>query len=232
MDKKDLIVIRDKYLDEFNKENLIGDWRYMDIFRLRLCGLGKPNNLKKLIGSDADRSMLINQPLGDGTFEFLYSIIRETKPNLIVETGVQNGMSTECFLGALEKNNKGRLISIDCGSERGDGCSHKTWDRDPGKYVREEFKHQWELNIGISKNEIPKLVKKLKKDGEMIDLFHHDSDHSDENINFEIDSLLPFIRKGGVIAMHDAGDRFFNAERDGLITKPIKIDKLTVWIRN
>jgi len=47
----------------------------------------------------------------------LYCIIRATKPEIIVETGVANGASSTFILSALEKNNKGKLFSIDLPSK-------------------------------------------------------------------------------------------------------------------
>ena len=43
----------------------------------------------------------------------LYCIVREIKPEVILETGVYYGGNSVFILGALEKNNKGKLIAID-----------------------------------------------------------------------------------------------------------------------
>ena len=43
----------------------------------------------------------------------MYAIVRKMRPNLIVETGVWHGVSTNYILKALEDNDNGRLISID-----------------------------------------------------------------------------------------------------------------------
>gem|GEM_PF-4501569 len=43
----------------------------------------------------------------------IYSVVRATKPEIVVETGVNNGISTYFILSALERNDSGLLYSID-----------------------------------------------------------------------------------------------------------------------
>ena len=57
----------------------------------------------------------------------LYTTIRQTKPHIVVQTGVASGVSSSLLLLAIEKNSKGRLINIDLpnrekgGYQYGDG---------------------------------------------------------------------------------------------------------------
>jgi len=43
----------------------------------------------------------------------IYTLIRCLKPRIVIETGVANGASSTFILSALEKNNLGKLYSID-----------------------------------------------------------------------------------------------------------------------
>jgi len=43
----------------------------------------------------------------------LYAMVRALKPEVVVETGVANGVSSSFILKALDRNSRGRLYSID-----------------------------------------------------------------------------------------------------------------------
>jgi len=49
----------------------------------------------------------------DNRWYKLYNLIRDTRPSIVVETGVASGVSTAYILQALEDNRKGKLYSID-----------------------------------------------------------------------------------------------------------------------
>ena len=50
---------------------------------------------------------------GGGHFQLLYFLTRLVQPEVIVETGVGAGYSTQAFLSAIHRNGKGRLYSSD-----------------------------------------------------------------------------------------------------------------------
>lgn len=116
----------------------------------------------------------------------IYSIIRERKPNVVFETGVANGLTTRLILSALNKNKKGKLISVEVSNNVGvllDGFD----------------KSRWSLITGEPKSNMRKALKDLKE----IDIFIHDSDHSYENMKFEFDSIYPLMSKNGIIMSDD-----------------------------
>jgi len=226
MNQAIILNLLGKYRKEFFQENIIGDWSYVDAYRLRLYDLVKPKDLRKLTTEDRKICLVSTGDFGYAPFEILYSLIREYKPKIVVETGVQNGLSTEVILGALEVNNKGRLISFDCGDTKGDSSTERTWDGIPGQYVREEFKHRWKLVKGLVQNTFEIELTKLKNN--KVGLFHHDSDHSIENINYEMYKILPHLSNDGIIIMHDAGGRIFQPELEHLIER-LQIMQATIW---
>lgn len=116
----------------------------------------------------------------------IYSIIRELQPDLIIETGIGRGVTTTFILAALNKNGKGKLISIDTGS-------------DVGQLVPEELKMNWEQKIGKTSIILPLL------DFPSIDIFLHDSLHTYENMLFEFRWAFPKLKEGGLLLSHDIG---------------------------
>lgn len=126
----------------------------------------------------------------------LYYFIRETKPKIIIETGVLHGLTTTWILQALKDNKSGKLISIDLprrdwnlymGSRQfGPGSEsekEELEDQNPGWIIPEYLKSNWELVLGPSEIELEKVCKNIKK----VDLFIHDSDHSYETMKYECD---------------------------------------------
>lgn len=140
---------------------------------------------------------------------FLYYYIRKTKPKVIIETGCWYGVSTVHILAALEKNNLGKLYTIDKPAYPSAGGYYdenpyvnETERRvflpdgaEPGFIVPENYHKNWLLIKGESTSELPVLLKKLGK----CDMFLHDSLHSYENMFFEFSTILPFLEKNGCI---------------------------------
>jgi predicted O-methyltransferase YrrM len=129
----------------------------------------------------------------------LYCLCRLLKPDVVVETGVADGFSSAFILCALEANNKGRLYSIDLPNQIGQEIKG---GRQTGWLVPENLLDRWELLLGDSKIELPKLSARLKN----IDIFYHDSDHSYENMTFEFNVVFPFVIKNGLIVSDDITD--------------------------
>jgi predicted O-methyltransferase YrrM len=125
------------------------------------------------------------------------------RPKLIIETGVGHGFSTGAILLALHENNHGTLVSIEkegvvSSAELGedpDYVAMRTRGRQPGWIIPAELKDRWQLVSGSTRE---KLGVTLGTWGE-IDIFHHDSDHSYENMSFEFATAWPFIRRGGLL---------------------------------
>lgn len=135
----------------------------------------------------------------------LFLLIRKFKPQIIVETGVAQGISSEFILSALQKNGSGKLISIDLPNRRVEGYQyrdgtldgvHTPADKLPGWLVSEGLRNNWDLRIGTSSSILPLIEEK-------IDLFFHDSEHSYENMLFELDWGYNHLNKGGIIGADD-----------------------------
>ena len=144
---------------------------------------------------------------------FLYALVRALKPQFVVETGVANGSSSSYLLAALERNGRGRLLSIDLPFHDTAGeitpvlqgttielvdSSPIPSGREPGWMVPERLRGRWELRLGDARDLLPAAVEEAE-----LDLFFHDSLHTREHMLFEFRTAWPRLRTGGVLASDD-----------------------------
>jgi len=130
-----------------------------------------------------------------------YVLCRITKPDAVVETGVQSGISSAFILQAMNENSKGTLYSIDSPDEKllESIPSSKRMGMKSGWVVPPELRRNWELITGNSQDKLLPLLHKLKR----IDIFIHDSDHSFKNMYDEFDMVWPFLRSSGILVSDD-----------------------------
>lgn len=138
--------------------------------------------------------------------EVIYFIVRKTKPQVIIETGVFDGISSSFILLGLKNNDSGFLYSIDLparkelfGSTNEMLISILPKDKNPGWIVSPNLKKRWKLLLGSSKKHLPTLLAKLKK----IDIFIHDSMHTDEYMMWEYETSWKTLNKGGLLCSDD-----------------------------
>jgi hypothetical protein len=140
----------------------------------------------------------------------LYKLLRDLRPQVAVETGVCNGVSTAFLLLALEDNGEGELHSVDLPEVAGEEYEQGTfWDgkggavippgKEPGWMVPPALRDRWHLVLGRSQDELPPLLQRLGA----IDFFMHDSEHSYECMSFEFRTAWEALREGGVLVADD-----------------------------
>ena len=130
----------------------------------------------------------------------LYAICRQLRPSQVVETGVASGTSAVGILAALRDNDYGHLYSIDlpgASYTRDDGIP---WvdpldGRPTGWRVPPDLRGRWSLALGPSRKLLEETLLKLGS----IDLFYHDSEHTEVNMDFEIRSAWAALRSGGIL---------------------------------
>ena len=173
-------------------------WNY--IKNVRKIPIPKVKFIAELTGNIELRiEMYINEFNGVDKSEYaeyhsaLYAIVRVTKPNIIVETGVLEGTGSCAILSALERNDKGRLYSIDLPSPR------IPPDKKVGWRIPHHLRKRWILERGKSSEKLPQLLDTFRH----IDIFLHDSEHSYENMLFEYKTAWGHIRDGGLLLSHD-----------------------------
>lgn len=134
----------------------------------------------------------------------LYFLIREVKPEIIIETGVHRGVSSLFILQALHDNNKGKLFSIDLPlAEYVTDSKISTKSILPtkkiGVCVPKHLQDKWDLILGDSKKELPKILKKI----DSLDVFLHDSKHTYEHMTWEYKTIWPYLKLNGVLVSDD-----------------------------
>lgn len=131
-----------------------------------------------------------------------YIVTRIMKPNIIVETGVFDGHSSACWLLALEKNQSGSLISIDLPARNAIADSiHESLPKglQPGWIIPSYLKTRHKLILGDAKEILPKVL----KENAPVDIFFHDSLHTEEHMLFEFTQAYSSMSKGGLILSDD-----------------------------
>jgi hypothetical protein len=143
-----------------------------------------------------------------GTHGILFLIVRKYKPELFVETGIAHGYSSTIILKAMEMNGFGSLISIDA-LDHFEICGKTT---PIGWVVPEKLRKRWSVRLGLSANVLPTIT-------ESVDIFYHDSSHTEENMFNEYTWAKNNLKHNGILISDDIDDNrawvnFHNSNRD------------------
>lgn len=134
-------------------------------------------------------------PFNLGRFKVWYTMVRLVKPQVVLETGVHDGLSSALILRAMSRNNRGRLVSIDLPD-----LNLPNGVGGPGWLIPDELKSRWHLCLGDSRRLLPLLARQHAP----IDIFIHDSDHRAEFQTFEYRTVRPFLASDGLLLSDDA----------------------------
>lgn len=146
------------------------------------------NEIIQAIKSDINIKLTypINRNVSKFGGEVLYSIIRKSKPKTVIETGIANGLSTRLILSALNKNEQGKLISVDI-------------NNDVGGFLKGFDTSRWVCKIGKPREGFLSALSMV--DG--LDIFMHDSAHSYENMLFEYREAFKKLTQYGIVMSDD-----------------------------
>jgi len=161
-----------------------------------------------LTGFSPEKSRtLLDKP--SASVPLLYLLVRALQPEVVVETGVGAGCSSSSILLALEENARGHLHSIDLPSEKRfeDGNIYQI--REVGCAVPDDLRHRWNLVLGDARDKLPPLLARLG----VIDMFIHDSLHTEKHMMWEYETAWPHLRQGGVLLSHDISVSFLQFAR-------------------
>jgi hypothetical protein len=128
-----------------------------------------------------------------GLVRAIWCLIHHLGPNHVVETGVAHGVTSRFILEALERKKAGHLWSIDLPP------IEKDWQWHIGVAVGGRYADRWSYIKGSSRLRLPKLLSQLSR----IDLFIHDSMHSERNVRFELDRAWAALKPGGALVVDD-----------------------------
>jgi hypothetical protein len=129
-----------------------------------------------------------------GLVRAVWHLVRHLRPANVVETGVARGFTTRFILEALDRNGAGHLWSIDAPPALKQELLGQV-----GAAVLEPLHHRWSYIAGSSARRLPDLLSRLGK----IDLFVHDSRHTERNVRFELDRAWTALRPGGALVVDD-----------------------------
>jgi hypothetical protein len=131
---------------------------------------------------------------GDAGFvRAIWCLTRHLRPRKVVETGVAHGVTSRCILEALNHNGDGHLWSIDLPP------LERVWRKQVGAAVGDRYSDRWSYVRGSSRRRLPELLSRLGQ----IDLFIHDSLHSERNVRFELDRAWAALRPNGALVVDD-----------------------------
>src|SRR5208337_3105475 len=128
-----------------------------------------------------------------GLVRAAWCVTRHICPERVVETGVAHGITSRFILEALQQNGAGHLWSIDL-PPLSPGLR-----RQVGVAVGPGFSDRWTYIRGSSRRRLPGLLTQLGQ----IDLFIHDSLHTERNVRFELDQAWAVLRPGGALIVDD-----------------------------
>jgi hypothetical protein len=134
---------------------------------------------------------------GDGEPGFVravWCITRHLEPMSVVETGVARGITSRFILEALEANGAGHLWSIDRPPIRRPDLYSQI-----GAAVPDALRSRWTYVKGSSRRRLVPLLDSLGS----IDVFVHDSNHSERNLLYELRHARAALPAAGILVADD-----------------------------
>lgn len=136
---------------------------------------------------------------GAGATNLLFFLTRMLRPNVVVETGVAAGFSSQAFLSAMERNGGGILYSSDFPYFR---------LANPEKYVgilvEKSLKRDWRLFTNGDRENLPQILSECRD----IDLFHYDSDKTYSGREFAMGQIEAKLAERSVLIFDDIQDNW------------------------
>jgi predicted O-methyltransferase YrrM len=180
---------RIKYSNKFYTEELLNNSE----LKLQFLEMSKKyNHFKFKSWEDRVNSL-------PGNIAIYYSLVRELRPKLMVETGTATGSMTSFILAALHENDYGNLISIDLRSNAGKLTMDLNLEKeDIGYWIPAKYKDRWNYKEGDAKVLLPEIFQKNE-----INFFIHDSLHTRTHMMFEYAVARALMKPKSIIASDD-----------------------------
>jgi predicted O-methyltransferase YrrM len=132
--------------------------------------------------------------LNPASAKLLYAIVRFTRPSIVVETGVGNGLSTVHILSALEANERGNLFSVSYPPV------HVGLRANVGSLVPPHLRTRWHLVLDDSIRGLHQVLRSVSA----IDIFVHDSEHTYLQMRKEFVTVYDHLSNRAVVMADDA----------------------------
>jgi Methyltransferase domain len=159
-----------------------------------------------------------------GLVRTAWCLVHHLRPAKVVETGVARGISSRFILEAFVHNQRGHLWSVDLPPPLDRGLHNQI-----GTAVPDNLRDRWTYVRGSTRRRLPGLLREV---GE-IDLFIHDSRHTERNLMFELQHAWAALRQNGVAVADDVdlncGFHAFKDSRIGCpslicLAEPLRLD--------
>lgn len=137
---------------------------------------------------------------GAGHFQLVHFLVRHLKPEVVLETGVAAGYTSQAILSAMDRNGVGTLYSSDFPYFRLDAP-----ERYVGCLVDDRLRSRWHLALNGDRANLAELLPRIER----IDLVHYDSDKSVEGREFVMDAIGSRLNPDSVLVMDDIDDNTF-----------------------
>lgn len=124
---------------------------------------------------------------GRDTLLLLYVLVRTRRPDTVLEVGVADGTSSFVLLAALNRNDHGRLVSVDV---------------DPRAGVIAAEDPRWDRRIHTPESADRQLAALAAEIGP-VDVFYHDALHQYAPQTRDLYAVLPVMAPGGVVVVDD-----------------------------
>jgi hypothetical protein len=120
----------------------------------------------------------------------VWCLARHLQPRKVLETGVARGITSRVILESLVRSHAGHLWSIDL------PATDPMFHDEIGIAVPDGLRDAWTYVRGTSRARLQPLLREIAP----IDLFVHDSSHTDRNVRFELAHAWRALAHGGIIA--------------------------------
>jgi len=214
--KKNYLVILKKLIDKFeinkseaaikwvNNQNpfFIDSWMEKVDYELyietkRECKILKRDAEKILSKNLFWQNLIKANNAGGASYDLLYFLTKQKKPNVIVETGVAAGWSSLAFLRASKNNDNGKIFSSDLPYFK-----EKDAEKNIGILIKnEQNKDKLKLFISGDQINLQLIIKQLQHN--KIDLLHYDSDKSYSGRNLFLKSLKHYFSDDAILIFDD-----------------------------
>lgn len=139
---------------------------------------------------------------------YLFDLVVDTKPSIVVEMGVYGGKSL-CSLAAASLVHPCRVIAVDAWdrSVMSNVLTPPEWDQAHLDMVYKDFTDAFEfaeLNGTFTLMKLPSVPASVKFGPSSIDIFHLDGSHAEEDCLADYFVWAPKIKSGGYLIIDDA----------------------------
>jgi hypothetical protein len=124
----------------------------------------------------------------------MWCLVRHTVPEVVVETGVGRGVTTRVILEAMARDGRGHLWSIDLPP-----LLERDLAAETAAIVTPRQADRWTLARGSSRVRLGHLLRRVGR----VDVFLHDSFHTERNLLFEWETVLPLLGASGFLVADD-----------------------------